>query len=113
MMVTFQLQLVRHNEGVIHFKLTRSKETEVGWTVNGQKFRNLQQFIKKFQEANLVSNNNKEKVKLSSEAEIDVVVVDEDSDYYDYCDKNSVHYETVDNDDTQELENQPKPEMQK
>ena len=63
-----------------------------------------------------MSNNNKEKVKLSTEAEIDVVIVEDDtSDYYDYCDKNSVHYETlenVDNDDTQELESQPKQEMQ-
>ena len=63
-----------------------------------------------------MSNNNKEKVKLSTEAEIDVVIVEDDtSDYYDYCDKNSVHYETlenVDNDDTQKLESQPKQEMQ-
>ena len=80
---------VKSKGHIHHFKLSTStsKDSDT-WTVNGHTVRSLQEFVKKFQETQLVSGK-KEKVSLSKEADTEVVrVIDPDYDEYggDYYD---------------------------
>lgn len=78
---------VKSKGQIHHFKLSTTRDSET-WTVNGHTVRSLQEFVKKFQETQLVSGK-KEKVGLSKEADTEVVrVIDPDYDDYggDYYD---------------------------
>ena len=76
---------VKSRGQIHHFKLSTTRDSDT-WTINGYTVSSLQQFVKKFQETQLVSGK-KEKVSLSKEADTEVVrVIDPDygEDYYDY-----------------------------
>ena len=78
---------VKSKGQIHHFKLSTSRDSDT-WTVNGHTVKSLQEFVKKFQETQLVSGK-KEKVSLSKEADTEVVrVIDPDYDEYggDYYD---------------------------
>merc|ERR1712106_926792 len=90
---------VRFNksEDISHFKLIK-EPGKLYWKIWGDKYKTLQDFVKKFQEKP-IENKNKDKICLDSTATVEVIVADEndymDTYYYDDGEYEDAVYEDV------------------